>query len=126
MAAGNHRILIEQGATFSMVLTLSDADNNRLDLTDHTFRGQVRKTTSDAAIQGAFTFQKLDQVPLLTRGQVVVTMPASITTAIATNAARQAEKAITPAVYDIESEIPDGTVFRWLEGLVDVSPEVTR
>jgi len=100
MAAGNHRILIEQGATFSMVLTLSDAENN--------------------------TFQKLDQVPLLTRGQVVVTMPASITTAIATNSARQAEKAITPAVYDIESEIPDGTVFRWLEGLVDVSPEVTR
>jgi hypothetical protein len=125
MSAGQFDIVIEQGATFDMTLTLKDSLEAAINLTDHTFRGKVRKTVSDDVVQAQFTFTKLAQSGA-TMGQVRVTMSAVVTAAIEVPKQRTANRELYPMIYDIESEKSDGTVYRWLEGQANISPEVTR
>jgi hypothetical protein len=125
MSAGQHDIIIEQGATFDMTLTLKDSLGVAIDLTSHTFRGKVRKSISEAVAVADFTFTKLTQSGA-TLGKVRVTMAATVTAAIEVPKSRIADRELTKMLYDIESEIPDGTVYRWIEGAALISPEVTR
>ena len=120
MSAGQLPIYIEQGSTFEMVLTLTDEASALIDLSGETFRGQVRKTTSDAAIQAAFQFEKL------TLGSIRCFIPASVTTLIEMPKATGAVKKTVAMVYDIESEGALGVVRRWVEGVATVSPEASK
>lgn len=127
MSAAKYDIKIEQGATFDMVLTLRDAAGDVMDLTDHSFRGQVRKSYSDLTVQATFQFEVLDQTQPATKGKVRVFIPAAQTTLIKVNKADSEKRTLTPYIYDIESQIPTGSyVFRWLEGTANISPEVTK
>ena len=124
MSAGTYNMNIDQGADFKLTLTIKDSTDTEVDLTGHTFRGQIRKTISNATVVASFTFNILDQVA--NTGQVEVSLDAATSTAILIpkqdNTTRKAEK----FAYDIESEDGAGTVVRWLEGVVNLSPEVTR
>jgi hypothetical protein len=113
MAAGQLNILIEQGATFSRVLTVYSTGSTPLNLTGKTLRGQLRKNLSDADPAATFTFTAADQS----------TSPGVATWLLAATAT-----ALLPAQtlrYDVE--LVDGTtVTRILEGEAFVSGEVTR
>jgi hypothetical protein len=126
MAAGSYEMSIEQGAAFSLLLTITDSEAARVDLTGHTFRGQIRKTYSSTDIVVSFTFTLSDQTSGATRGQVTVSLTATQTAAITVDAASGQTRPETKYIYDIESETGAGVVTRWLQGLVKVSPEVTK
>ena len=125
MAAGNHDILIEQGATFKMVFIITDETSSRVDLTGLTFRGMVKKAFTDTTAQASFSFNMLDQTVLETRGKVEVFLTAAQTSAIAVYS-KGPVRSINNMVYDIESEDLEGVVIRWLQGAASVSPKVTK
>jgi hypothetical protein len=125
MAAGNHDILIEQGATFKMVFIITDETSSRVDLTGLTFRGMVKKAFSDSNAQASFTFNVLDQTVSDTKGKVEVYLTAAETSAINVYS-KGPVRSINNMVYDIESEDLEGVVIRWLQGAASVSPEVTK
>jgi hypothetical protein len=100
-------IVIEQGATFSLDITLRDAFDEALDVTGFTGRGQMRRSyDSINAVSFAVT---------LTTGNLNLSLPAANTAAIV--AGRY--------VYDVEL-ISNNNVSRVLEGIVNVKPEATK
>lgn len=124
MSAGNYTIAIDQGADFTLQLTIKDATGTEVDLTGHTFRGQIRKSISNAVIVASFSFTLLDQVT--SPGRVDVTMSNAVSSAILLPKQDKVQRKAEKMAYDIESEDGLGIVVRWLEGAVDFSPEVTR
>jgi len=102
-------IVIDQGQTFSFSLTLSNTDGTAKDLTDYTVTSQMRKSyyTSTAT---NFTTAKVDLT-----GEITISLSATETSAI--KAGRY--------VYDVEIASSVETL-RILEGIVTVTPEVTK
>lgn len=102
-------IVIDQGQTFSFSLTLSNTDGTAKDLTDYTVTSQMRKSyyTSTAT---DFTTAKVDLT-----GEITISLSAAETSAI--KAGRY--------VYDVEIASSVETL-RILEGIVTVTPEVTK
>jgi len=111
--SGKLDIEIEQGASFSRLITITDADNNPVDISGDTFAGQVRKHPKQDIIEGAFTFQFHTDG---TDGKIVILMDNETT----------ASMTYGKCVYDIEWTKSSGTVVRLLEGAINVTPEVTR
>jgi len=99
-------VTIQQGSTFVRTMDLLE-----LDLTDLTFRGQVRREHEDSEILAEYAFE--------------VELPNTLTVKLT-----EAQTAALPAerlVHDIELVRSDPPfVARILEGRVKVTPEVTR
>jgi hypothetical protein len=123
MSAGKYDLKIEQGATFTRKFLIKNLDTP-VDLTGQTFRGCIRKTASSANIIETFTMNVKDQVT--NTGEFEISLTATQTSGIPVNKSKTAEREITSYAYDIEREFSDGRVERVLEGLANVSPEVTR
>jgi hypothetical protein len=102
-------IVIDQGTTFSLSLSLSNDDGSEKDLTDYTVASQMRRSF----YTNTYTAFTTDKVNLT--GEVTISLTAEQTSAL--KAGRY--------VYDIEISSPTETV-RVLEGIVTVTPEVTR
>jgi hypothetical protein len=122
MSAGNYDILVEQGATFLLTITIKDTSGVPIDLTGQTFRGKIKKSFSDVTAQATFVCTLANQ--LTDPGKVTISLSAVDTAAIVINTQGTA-RVLTTMVYDIESEIA-GVVKRWLQGLAKISPEVTK
>ncbi len=102
-------IVIDQGTTFASSFNLRDTGGNALDLTEFTGESQMRKHyTSSTAY--AFGLQ------LSNDGVVTLTMANTVTSTI------------TPGryVYDIRLVDTANNVSRVIEGVVTVTPSVTR
>lgn len=108
----SHDIIIDQGSTFSKTLTLKDDNSAVINITNDTFRGQVRKHHSSTDIQATFTFSITNG----TGGVVTWSLTPTQTAAMGTG----------KFVYDVEWVKADSTVVRLLEGVAECSPEVTR
>jgi hypothetical protein len=101
-------IVIDQGTTFASSIAILDENEEPIDMTYYTSRGQIRKTyTSSNAV--SFT-------TALANGVLVLSLTATQTANI--TAGRY--------VYDVELVDGSNTVVRILEGIVTITPEVTR
>lgn len=109
--SGKLDLTIEQGATFSRTITIKDASNVVVDITNDTFAGQVRKRHQSGTVEAAFTFTITDGA----NGEVTAVISSTDT----------AEMDPGDFVYDIEWT-SGSTVTRLLEGTATVSPGVTR
>jgi hypothetical protein len=116
-------IPVKQGEDLYLVLELRDSGNNLIDITGHTFRGQIRRTASDTEVVASFTFSVLNQTT--DKGKVQVHLSNTTSSSIQLNSSQNAQRSLTIMAYDIESEY-SGRVTRWLEGTVIFSPEVTK
>lgn len=123
--AQEYDINVKQGATYALVLTIKDPNDDPIDLTGYEFRGQVRTSTSDPTVQANFEFEIQPQTGG-TLGKVTATLTATETAGITLPENNRPTRKITTMIYDIESETVDGEVTRWLEGAALISPEVTR
>ena len=102
-------LLIDQGATFSTMIDLVDQNGDPIDLSSYTGASQMRKHyTSSNSI--SFT------VGLSNTGVVTLGLTAAQTAAL--TAGRY--------VYDVEVTDGASNVSRIVEGIVTVSPNVTR
>jgi hypothetical protein len=122
--SGKYDMSISQGSDFTLGVTIKDSAGVPIDLTGHTFSGQIRKTASDSTIQASFSFTLLDQVT--DTGRVDIELPAAVSSALLLDKSKSASRKITTMTYDVESEDGSGKIVRWLEGLAKISPEVTK
>ena len=105
-------LVIDQGTSYSITITVSDANGNALNLSGYTVSGQMRK--SYGAI-GYVSFTTVINSPS-TDGEITISLAPNATSAL--RAGRY--------VYDIEIVGSDTKVTRVLEGIVTITPEVTR
>lgn len=105
-------LTLEQGATFTTTVTVSDANGDLMDLTDYTAKASMRKsyystTSTDFTVT----------IPDPLSGELLITMSATITAVLAPGR----------YVYDVILIAPDETtVTRVFEGTVAVTPGVTQ
>lgn len=102
-------ITIDQGTTFSLTITLTNDDGTAKDLSSYTASAQMRKSYYTSTYT-AFTTAKVDL-----SGELTISLTATQTSAI--KAGRY--------VYDIEI-VSSAETLRILEGIVTVTPEVTK
>lgn len=107
--ATKSNLVIDQGATFSTDLTLTDENGDMLNLVGYTANSQIRKWYTSTNSISFSTITNTDA------GIVTLSLTANQTAAL--TAGRY--------VYDVE--ISDGTtISRIVEGIVTVTPNVTR
>jgi hypothetical protein len=103
-------LVIDQGTDYSTVIYVTDENGDIVVLTGYTGAAQMRKHYTSVA-QTAFI---VDIAPL--SGTVTLTMNAATTNAISSGR----------YVYDCELRTSANVVSRLLEGIVTVTPQVTR
>ncbi len=117
MSAGRYNIDIEQGATFQRSMTLDEYDSDTetmedLDLSGYTFSGMLRQEKEDTSAMIAFT--------------IVITDAALGAIQVSLTAAQTSTLPAGTAYYDIEMTRDSGEVIRILEGMANISREMTR
>lgn len=101
---------VDQGATFSTVISITDANNNIIDLSTYTGNAQIKKAYSSLNVAQTFTVSVNS-----TLGTVTLSLTANQTSNII--AGRY--------VYDVKLTEAGGSISRIVEGLVTVNPKVT-
>lgn len=113
MASGILNILVEQGATFSRILTIEATPGNPLDLTGYTFAGKMKRSFTDANAAAVFDLT----VTNAAIGEVTWVMTPVQTQALVPQVHR----------YDIEmTRTSTAVVTRLLEGEAFVSASMTN
>lgn len=113
MAAGQYNFTIEQGATFSRVITFKDSDGSPIDLTNYTAQLIAKEKTTGVEILNLTT-----ENGGITIGGVAGTITLSM------SAAETGDLNFDCGVYDLEL-IHASVVTRLLQGTVELSREVT-
>jgi hypothetical protein len=103
-------LFIDQGTTFTTIVTLTDTDGNVIDISGYTGAAQMRKHYTSSTAK-TFTVS-LGGV----NGTIELSMTANTTANI--EAGRY--------LYDVELTDTGGTVSRVFEGIVTVNPNITR
>ena len=103
-------IIIDQGTDFSTAINLTDSSGVNLNLTGYSAASQIRKTFSSSN-STAFTC-------------TLTTANSTLTLALNNSVTA----AMSPGRYVWDAELPNssGTISRILEGMVTVTPEVTK
>ena len=115
MAATTYDILIEQGATYSQVVTYKES-GVAVNLTGYTARMQVRSTLESATTVVELTTANGRIALGGAAGTITLTISATDTAAL--TAGR--------GVYDLELVSGSGIVTRLLQGVATISRNVTR
>ena len=105
-------LYIDQGSTFSTTVYVKNDDETAFDLTAHTTAGQVRKSYSSSTAVD-FTLEIANPASL---GQINLSLTPTQTSTLEEGR----------YVYDIEVASSGDVITRVVEGLVTVSPQVTR
>jgi hypothetical protein len=107
--AAKINIVMDQGAYFNTSFTIVGDDDMPVDFTNYTANSQMRKTYTSST---SYAFQ----VVCSNLGVINLSMSAATTNTI--SAGRY--------VYDVEVEDSDNIRSRIVEGIVTVTPQVTR
>ena len=112
MAAAKANITVEQGTDFSTTLTVEDENGNATNLTGYTGAAQIRKHfTSNTATDFTVSFGSPR-----TSGEITLSLSRTQTANIADGR----------YVYDVEITNAANTRSRLVQGIVTVTPQVTR
>jgi hypothetical protein len=112
MPAAYTELYLEQGTTFTTNITLDDVYGDAYNLSTLVAKSQIKKSYYSANVTAEFT----TSIPNANTGVIVMTLDAETTANIA--AGRY--------VYDVSIKDTANTVTRVLEGVMIVSPQVTR
>jgi len=105
-------LVIDQGSTFSTDLNLTDDNGDALNLVGYTANSQIRKWYTSTNASASFTTS-------INTSSGVITL--SLTSAQTSNLVSGRY------VYDVEiNDTASGEVSRIVEGIVTVTPQVTR
>jgi len=111
MSSAYQNLLLEQGTTFLVSIVLDDIYGDNYNLTNFSATSQMRKSYYSS--NGMVTFSTSIDVPTAT---ISLSLPANTTSNL------------IPGRYVYDTKITDnsGNVVRVLEGIIDVSPSVSR
>lgn len=117
MPAGKYDIIIEQGATFSRVITWDDEDGEPVNVTGYTARAQFRASHGSTSTVLSLTSPSSGLVLGGALGTITMTITATATAALT---------APSFGVWDLELVSATSVVTRLLEGTYQITPEVTK
>lgn len=124
MSAASYNMTVNQGEDFDLQIIIKDETGTPINLTGSTYAGQIRDKYDSSSIAASFSFTLGNQIT--DPGLLNVTMANTVTAAIPCKPATATDKRpITEFIYDIE-QTKAGLITRILEGIVAVSPNVTR
>lgn len=103
-------LTVDQGSDFSVEITVAN-DVGSIDITNYTYRGQIRKTYSSSTAVDFYTS---------------AADPASGKLDISLSALKTSAMKAGRYVYDVEIVDSIGNVTRVVEGQLEVTPRVTR
>jgi hypothetical protein len=104
-------LFVDAGSDYSNIITVSATNGQALNLTGYTVASQMRKSYGSSTVY-TFAPSLYDAV----NGKVRLQLSASTSSSI-------------PAgrwLYDVEITSPSGTKTRVVEGIVTITPEITR
>ena len=103
-------LVIDQGTDFSAIIDVVDSSGNVFDLSSYTAAAQMRKNYASSS---ATTFTCTDNE---TGGQITLTLSSSITSTLEPGR----------YLYDVEITSSSNSITRVVEGIVTVTPGMTR
>ena len=109
--ATQSNLYVDQGSTYSNIITVTSSTGSALDLTDYSVASQMRKSHKSSTYH-SFTASVYDA----TNGKIRLQLTDEQSGAIPEGR----------WLYDVEIESPSGSRTRVLEGVVTVTPEITR
>jgi hypothetical protein len=111
MPAAYSNLYLEQGTTFNTTITLDDVYGSVYDLSGYTANSQIRKSYYSANATATFSTSIN-----ASSGTITLNLSSNVTANI------------SPGRYVYDTTIRDnsGNVTRVLEGIIDVSPRVSR
>ena len=131
MAAGKYNFVIEQGSTLDFEIAYTDSDNNKIDLTDHRGRMQIRdkfpgpgNKNGSRLILSLSSSLDADNTGLNFSGSNGTNSPTEGTIGVFISDTNTAAMDFSKAVYDLEI-VSASIVTRLLEGKITLNPEVT-
>lgn len=105
-------LIVDQGTTFSTILTLTDDTTNLpIDLSGYTINSNIKKSYYSTNNTAVFTATINDAA----QGNVTISLPSDVSANV--KAGRY--------VYDIKIKSPANTVTRIVEGIITVTPRVS-
>lgn len=125
MTAEKLNLKIDQGSTFSLTISVKDDAGALVDLTDHTFEGQIRKQYDSATVLGEFTFTP-DPNQVTNKGKLTISMTDEETGAIPADPSIDYKLEESHFVYDLKRINLSGQAYRIRNGYVEFSPQVTK
>lgn len=103
-------LVVDQGTTFSATIDLTDASNNVFNLTGYTVAAQMRKNyASSTAVNFVGSHSSVG-------GEIFLSLTANTTSTIEPGR----------YLYDVEITSSGGNITRVVEGIVTVTPGITR
>ncbi len=106
-------LFMDQGATFNNVINLSDdLTNANINISGYIVRSQMRRSYYSANASASIICTITDAV----NGEITMNLSANTTANI--KAGRY--------LFDLETVDPNGVTSRILEGIITVTPEITR
>lgn len=111
MAAGYQELFLEKGSDFTTTITLADVNGDAYNLTNFTAKSQVRKSYYSTSTTAEF--------------KILINTPTTGVINMSLTSANTANIAPGRYVYDVVIKDSANTVTRVLEGIVNVTPQVT-
>jgi len=106
-------LYMDQGATFNRIISIgNDITNANINVAGYTITSQMRRSYYSANATANLVCTVTDEA----NGEISLTMDAANTAAIKHGR----------YLFDVEMEDTDGNVIRILEGLMIVTPEITK
>jgi hypothetical protein len=103
-------LIVDQGATFQTIVTLTNSDGDPIDISGYTGAAQLRKSYTSS------TFYSFGVTLGGANGTITLSLSANTSANIAGGR----------YLYDVELTDQGGTVSRVFEGIVTVNPNITR
>jgi len=125
LSGNKYNLEMWQGATFSMVITVKDANANVQNLTSYTARMQMRTSYGAASATETLTTANGEITITAAEGNVALELASSRTANIAVDY-NNGKPPKSTYVYDLELIDNAGKVSKLLYGDVNVYGEVTR
>lgn len=103
---------IDQGTTFETTMNISNDDGTFIDITDYEFDSQIRKSYYSSNPAATITTSIHDAA----NGEVKLSL----------NAAQTANIKAGRYLYDVKMITPDDVITRVIEGIITVTPQITK
>jgi hypothetical protein len=111
--AVTHNFTLDQGATLEYEFEVTNPDGSPYDFTGHTVRSQMRQTFSSSI---AFNLN-----PTIDGNKIILNMTDAQSSAISI-----LNNSITDYVYDVEIINASSVVWKFVRGVIKVTPEATK
>ncbi len=120
-AAGKWNVQICQGANFELSFQIKDSDGDPINITGASFNAKLRRTASDPDLLATFAVVIVDAA--LGKGKMSLTSEETL--ALSVDPSTLAYRKITSAAYDLTITYSSAIKQRLLEGVANISPEVS-